>query len=357
MRVDVVDESALAVASLPDKGVVVWTDPEDADPRRLDLVDALRGGGGAVLVFLGADPRGAWRGQAFLGFSVSTGSPRGKKQTASGSCLFRRRPPRLRTVQRGRALASLPRPYHPVRRRRRASRPIRCSSISRTTAPAVWECRRGRGRVLVVAASPDLAAREPPPLSHVSPLRPRVRVRIWRAPGRSDPRHENLVGSDLVFDLAPRWSVQTGALRVRTESGGEASPGVRRNRGRARRRRSSPIRGEVGFYTLVADTTRVMEACVNVDTRESNLNPRAARQENARRRGSCRSGRGSRERDPPRDGRGARSTRSFCSSPSRRSPRRRSSAARRDDASLGRRRQRALLRAARESRPRPESSR
>jgi len=31
---------------------------------------------------------------------------------------------------------------------------------------------------------------------------------------------------------------------------------------------------EVGFYTLTADTTRVMEACVNLDTGESNLNTR-----------------------------------------------------------------------------------
>jgi hypothetical protein len=91
--------------------------------------------------------------------------------------------------------------------------------------------------------------------------------------GRNDPRHENLVGSDLVFDLAPRWSLETGALRVRTESGGEAAPVIVEPReGEAKALVTDP--GEVGFYTLVADTTRVMETCVNLDTGESNLNAR-----------------------------------------------------------------------------------
>ena len=31
---------------------------------------------------------------------------------------------------------------------------------------------------------------------------------------------------------------------------------------------------EVGFYRLLADTTTIAAAAVNVDTRESNLNPR-----------------------------------------------------------------------------------
>jgi hypothetical protein len=271
MRVDLVDESALALASLPDKGVVVWTDPENADPRRLDLVTRYVEGGGAVLVFLGTDPRGAWRGQAFLDFlGVDRAAA---KQESDGAGLG--------SYEGGHPIFGLFNEEElALLSRARITRFVSVTGVPADSVlayfegdgPAVWECRRGRGRVLVVAASPDLAAGNLP----LSPMfLPFVHAcaSYLASAGRNDPRRENLVGSDLVFDLAPRWSVETGALRVRTESGGEVTPAIVEPReGEAKALVTDP--SEVGFYTLVADTARVMETCVNLDTGESNLNAR-----------------------------------------------------------------------------------
>jgi hypothetical protein len=139
-------------------------------------------------------------------------------------------------------------------------------------SPGVWECRRGRGRIIVVAASPDLAGGNLPlspmflPFIHAG-------VSYLASTGGNDPRQENLVGADLVFDLPPKWSVQTGDLRVRTEVGGDIKPIFSETR-EGEVKAIVPRPRDVGFYALLADTTRITEACVNVDTRESNLNPR-----------------------------------------------------------------------------------
>jgi hypothetical protein len=271
MRVDLVDESALALADLPDKGVLVWTDPENADPRRLGLVTRYVEGGGAVLVFLGTDPRGAWRGQAFLDFLNVDRAAAKQKSDGTG----------LGSYEGGHPIFGLFNEEElGLLSRARITRFVSVTGVPADSVlayfegdgPAAWECRRGRGRVLVVAASPDLAAGNLP----LSPMfLPFVHacVSYLASAGRNDPRHENLVGSDLVFDLAPRWSVETGALRVRTESGGEVTPVIVEPRqGEAKALVTDPR--EVGFYTLVADTARVMETCVNLDTGESNLNAR-----------------------------------------------------------------------------------
>jgi hypothetical protein len=140
-------------------------------------------------------------------------------------------------------------------------------------SPGVWECRRGEGRIIVVAASPDLTSGNLPlspmflPFVHAG-------VSYLASAGGSDSRGEHLVGSDLVFDLPPKWSVQTGNLRVRTDTGGDITPAFSETK-EGEANAIVPQPREVGFYTLHADTTRITEACVNVDTRESNLNPRA----------------------------------------------------------------------------------
>jgi hypothetical protein len=271
MRVDLVDESALAVASLPDKGVVVWTDPENADARRLDLVTRYVEGGGAALVFLGADARGAWRGGAFLDFlGVDRAAAR---QQNEGT--------RLGSYAGGHPVFGLFNEEElALFSRARITRFVSVTGVPADSVlayfegdgPAVWETRRGRGRILAVAAPPDLASGNLP----LSPMfLPFVHacVSYLSSAGRTDPRQENLVGSDLAFDLAPRWRVETGALRVRTDGGGEAIPAIVEAReGEAKALVTDPR--EVGFYTLVADTARVTEACVNLDTRESNLSAR-----------------------------------------------------------------------------------
>lgn len=271
MRVDIVDQNALAVTDLPDKGVLVWTDPDDVDKRRLGLVERYVEGGGAVLVFLGTDPRGAWRGDAFLRF---LGVDRAAAKEKTDGAVFT-------SFATGHPIFGLfDEEELELLSRARVTRFVAASGIPADSVlayfegdgPAVWECRRGRGRVVVVAATPDLTAGNLP----LSPMfLPFVHacVSYLASAGRNDPRHENLIGADLVFDLPPRWSVQTGALRVRTEKGGEAKPIFTEQReGEAKALVPGPR--EVGFYTLVADTTRVMEACVNIDTRESNLKAR-----------------------------------------------------------------------------------
>jgi hypothetical protein len=271
MRVSVADEAALAVTDLPDNGVMVWTDPDDADGRRLGLVERYVENGGAALVFLGTDPRSAWGRNAFLGF---IGADRAAVKEVSGGT-------GVTSFATGHPIFGLfDEEELELLSRVRISRFIAASGIPADSilayfegdGPAVWECRRGRGRVVVVAAPPDLSAGNLP----LSPMfLPFVHacVSYLASAGRNDPRHENLVGADLVFDLPPRWSVQTGILRVRTERGGEAKPVfVEPQAGEAKALVPGPR--EVGFYSLVADTTRVMEACVNIDTRESNLNAR-----------------------------------------------------------------------------------
>ena len=271
MRVDLVDESALALADLPDKGVMVWTDPDVADPRRLDLVARYAEGGGAVLVFLGSDPRGAWRSRAFLDLLGADRAAAREKRDGTG----------LGSYEGGHPIFGLFNEEElGLLSRARITKFVATTGVPADSVlayfegdgPAVWECRRGRGRVLVVAASPDLSSGNLP----LSPMfLPFVHacVSYLASAGSNDPRHENLVGSDLVFELAPRWSVETGALRVRTEGGGEATPAIVEPReGEVKAIVTGPR--EVGFYTLTADTARVMEACVNLDTRESNLNSR-----------------------------------------------------------------------------------
>ena len=90
--------------------------------------------------------------------------------------------------------------------------------------------------------------------------------------GGADPREEHLVGSDLRFELPPRWGAEIAQLRVRTERGSEIKPMVSQGED-DRTEVLVPQPREVGYYTLLADTTRIAEASVNIDTRESNLNP------------------------------------------------------------------------------------
>jgi hypothetical protein len=266
--VEVVDQTAMAVANLPDKGVVVWTDPVGSDPRRLDLVKRFVHGGGALLVFLGSDPRGAWRDPAFLRYlGVDRATTR---ETAEGErlesfagehpifALFNEEELTLLSESR---LA-----------KRVAAVGVRVDSVLAAFdggGPAVWESRRGEGRIVTVAASPDLTNGNLP----LSPMfLPFVHacVSYLASAGRSDPRRENLVGTDLVFDLPPRWSVQTGELRIRSEKGEAVKPQfVEEPDGGVKALLPSP--NDVGFYTLAADTARVVESCVNIDTRESNL--------------------------------------------------------------------------------------
>ena len=269
--VDVVDQNALAVANLPDKGVAVWTDPEGADPRRFELVERYVHGGGALMVFLGDDPRAAWREERFRRYLGCERMAAKEKTDGVKFVSFSSDHP---------VFGMFNEEELELLSQSRVTRYVGATGVPTDSVltyfddggPGVWECRRGEGRIIVVAASPDLAGGNLPlspmflPFIHAG-------VSYLASAGGNDPRQECLVGNDLVFDLPPKWSVQTGDLRVRTETRGDIKPVFSETKEGEIKAIVSRL-GDVGFYTLLADTTQITEACVNVDTRESNLNPR-----------------------------------------------------------------------------------
>jgi hypothetical protein len=139
--------------------------------------------------------------------------------------------------------------------------------------PGIWECRRGRGRIIVFAASPDLTSGNLPlspmflPVVHTT-------ASYLASAGEGGARGENIVGDDLFFDLPPKWRAQTAGLRVRTEDGGDTEP-LLFETGQGEDTVMLPRPRKAGFYALLSDTTWIADACVNLDTRESNLRARS----------------------------------------------------------------------------------
>jgi hypothetical protein len=132
----------------------------------------------------------------------------------------------------------------------------------------VWECKRGAGRVLVIAPGTDLASGDLPlspmflPLVHTS-------VSYLAGPGEAAGAEEHLVGEPISFDVSTT-GLDESQLVIRDPDGVSLKPAVgERTGGDVRVSYERPLRP--GFYRLYRDTTRVAETAVNVDTRESNL--------------------------------------------------------------------------------------
>jgi hypothetical protein len=266
--VKVIDERELTAANLPKRGVVVWTEPTDLDPRRFELLRRYVTGGGAVMVFLGSDRRGLWRVNDFAEFfGIEKADPREGIEHLSA---FQEDHPifsmfseeELELLSRSRV------------RKHLAVAGVAADSILAYLGsgdPGIWECKRGLGRAVVVAASPDIPSGELPlspmflPLIHTT-------VSYLASSEGAGLHRENFAGSDLVFDVPPSWSQQGAALRV-VGGGGEARQPIVYSAPDGETRVMIPQPREVGFYQLLADTTLISEAVVNVDTRESNLNP------------------------------------------------------------------------------------
>lgn len=275
--VSVIDQNALTAANLPGNGVVVWTDPREMDSRRLDLLTRHVYGGGALMVFVGGDRNSLWEDAGFRRLlGVERLNARDKNDGVRLGSFTGSHP--IFEIFNEEELELLS--------QSRVTRFAAGSGVSPDSilayfdggAPAVWETRHGRGRTLVVAASPDLAAGNLPlspmflPFVHTS-------VSYLASAGQTDPRRENLVGDDLYFDLAPRWAALSTQLRVRTETRDASGPQpdtapvlFESGQGEVKAMVARPR--HVGFYTLMVDTTRIAQSCVNVDTRESNLNIR-----------------------------------------------------------------------------------
>lgn len=269
--VQVIDQNALAVADLPDKGVVVWTDPEALDARRFELVRRYVEGGGSLLVFLGAGPGAAWEGPAFREY---LGIDRASTEEVEGGVRF------LSFSGDHPAIGMFDDEELGLISESRLTRYVSVTGVppdsviarfDRGRTPAIWEVQRGRGRIVAVAASPDLSGGNLPlspmflPLVHAT-------VSYLAQAGGVDPRDERLAGGELVFDLPRRWSAETAELRVRSAAGENLRPELTFGGGDRARARIAEAR-EVGFYTLLADTARIAEVGVNVGTQESNLNP------------------------------------------------------------------------------------
>ncbi|MEJ2722385.1 MAG: hypothetical protein P8181_14795, partial [bacterium] len=269
--VNVVNQGNITVADLPHKGVVVWTEPSPPDKRRFGLVKRFLQRGGAMMVWLRPDRKGAWRDEAFAAY---LGIQRGVvKEKAEGE--------RMGSFAKGHPVFSIFNEEElELLSRSRVNRYVAVTGVSPDSvlayfdsgAPAVWECTRGQGRLLVVSAAADLSSGNLPlspmflPFVHTA-------VSYLASSEQLTTKQENIVGEDLYFDLPAKWTAQTGDLRILTNSGGETRPALyEAGRGEIKALLTAPR--AVGFYTLLADTTRIGEACVNVDTRESNLNAR-----------------------------------------------------------------------------------
>jgi hypothetical protein len=268
--VKVIDEKNLTAASLPSKGVVVWTEPQDIDPHRFDLLKRYIHGGGAVMIFLGVDRKGLWRDEDFadyLGIQKTIPKEGGGAEHFSA---FQKDHP-IFSIFNDEELELLSRSR--IRRHLSVSgvAPDSILAYLGSGDPGIWECKRGNGRAIIVAAAPDMPSGDLPlspmflPLIHtaVSYLASTEGAELYR---------ENYAGVDLFFDLPAGWNRQGSVLRVVGDSGEEKktlfydSP-----QGQTKAMISQPR--QVGFYRLLADTTLISEAAVNVDSRESNLNP------------------------------------------------------------------------------------
>lgn len=269
--VRVIDEKELTAAALPQKGVVVWTEPLELDERRFHLLKRYLHGGGAALIFVGADRKGFWRNEAFAQyFGIQKPVPREVTRGTHLSAFLKSHPVFEIFSEEELELLSQSsiRSYLAVA----GVAPDSVLAYLGGGDPGVWECRRGDGRAILVAAAPDMSNGDLP----LSPMfLPFVHTVVsYLASAEGPERHdENYPGNDLFFDLPPAWNRRGASLRVMSASGEEKTPLVYDSpQGESKALISRPR--EVGFYALLADTMKLSQTAVNVDTRESNLNPR-----------------------------------------------------------------------------------
>jgi hypothetical protein len=268
--VTVIDERELTAASLPDRGVVVWTEPRELDPKRFELLKRYIQSGGAVMVFLGGDRKGLWRNESFARyFGIQKAAPK-EVGGAEHFSAFKNDHP-IFLIFSEEELELLSRSH--VRRHLSVSGIAPDSTLAYLGSgdPGIWECRRGKGRAIVVAAAPDMPSGDLP----LSPMfLPLIHTAVsYLASGEGSELHqETYAGSDLFFDLPAAWNGQSAMLRVVGGSGEERTP-VLYNSAEGEMKAMISRVWQPGFYRLLADTTEISQAVVNVDTRESNLNP------------------------------------------------------------------------------------
>ena len=262
-----IDERDVTASALPSSGVVVWVEPQAMEPRRMALIERHVRRGGGLLVFLGRADRALLDDAAFRALTGMRGAAEKSGETRAAFTSFEKEHPvfnlftkdELELLSRARVRAYT------------AARGVAPDSVIAYVGggdPAGWECVRGRGRVLVLAAAPDLEAGDIPlspmflPLVHTS-------VTYLASSGEAPGAAENLVGAPIAFNLS-QTVLDESQLAVRDPSGATQKPVIGENAaGEMQVGLTHPA--EVGFYRLYRDTTRVAEVAVNVDARESNL--------------------------------------------------------------------------------------
>lgn len=268
--VHTVDEKDLTAASLGGKRVVVWTEPHDLDPRRLGLLRRFVEGGGAAMVFLGSERSDMWSDEAFARYLGARSVAPKERAEGERFASFQTEHPIFRIFNEDEL---------ELLSRSRIRRYLSVNGVAPDSVvaylgsgdPGVWECNRGLGRLLVVAATPDMPSGD----FALSPMfLPFVHTAVSYLASAvgGEFQRENLAGTDLFFDLPVDWGTHGGNLRVVAGSGAE-SPAILFDAPQGGTKAMISRTADVGFYRLFADSVLLAEAAVNVDTRESNLNP------------------------------------------------------------------------------------
>jgi hypothetical protein len=265
------DERDLTASALPARGVVVWVDPQRLEANRLALLERYVRRGGGLMVFLGGSDRSLWESRDLRAFLGMHGAAERTNEGQSGYTSFQQDHPifsifdaeELELLSRTRVLSYVS-----------ASGVAPDSTLAYVGDgdPAVWECVRGSGHILVFAAAPDLESGDIPlspmflPLVHTS-------VSYLAGAGGAQRQGENTAGRPLYFD-APVSTAASPRLVVRGPGDVPIVPAVSETPlGEVRVVCERP--DAVGFYTLESDTTVLSRAAVNVDTRESDLAARS----------------------------------------------------------------------------------
>ncbi len=263
----VIDQRDLTTSSLPRSGVIVWADPQGLEPNRMTLLERHVRRGGGLMVFLGnADPA-VLNNAAFRELVGIRGAAEKSADSRAAFTSFEKAHPVFNLFTKE-ELELLSRAKVRSYVGARGVAPDSALAYVGGGDPAVWECVRGRGRVLVFAAAPDLESGDIPlspmflPLMHTS-------VSYLAASGEAPGADEHLVGAPIAFAVA-QAGLDESQLAIKDPAGESLKPAIgERTSGEVQVGFDRPARP--GFFRLYRDTTHVGEVAVNVDTRESNL--------------------------------------------------------------------------------------
>jgi Aerotolerance regulator N-terminal/von Willebrand factor type A domain len=265
--VRVIDERDVTASALPAASVVVWVDPQSLEPKRMLLLERHVRRGGGLLVFLGNADAAILNDAAFRALAGFRGGTEKSGEARAAFTSFEKGHPVFNLFTKE-ELELLSRAKVRTYTSARGVAPDSALAYIGGGDPAVWECMRGRGRVLVFAAAPDLASGDIPlspmflPLVHTS-------VSYLASSGEAPGADEHLVGSPISFTVSEA-NLDESQLSIRDPAGESLKPSIgERSAGEVQVGFDRPARP--GFYRLYRDTTRVAEAAVNVDARESNL--------------------------------------------------------------------------------------